>query len=108
MAVYPQTGQIAVNIPGASDEDRDETEAFTPEGLASDQSYVGIWSIHDNGNVAPHWTIGGPQGLLRQPRGLVLDPKNKNLIVSDKYLNGVATYHFPELFDTPAQQTAQR
>ena len=108
MAVYPQTGTIAVNIPGASDEDRDETEAFTPEGLASDQSYVGIWSIHDNGNVAPHWTIGGPQGLLRQPRGLVLDPKNKNLIVSDKYLNGVATYHFPELFDTPAQQTAQR
>ena len=54
------------------------------------------------------WTIAGPQGLLRQPRGLVLDAKNKNIIVSDKFLNGVATYHFPELFDTPAQQTAQR
>jgi len=107
MAIYPQGGKIALNIPGPGDDDRDETEAFTPEGLASDKSHVAVWSIYDNGNVAPMWTIGGPQGLLRQPRGLVLDVKHKNLIVSDKFLNGVATYHFPELFDTPAQQTAR-
>jgi hypothetical protein len=108
MAVFPQGGKIAVNIPGASDEDRDETEAFTPEGLASDKSYVGVWSIYDNGNVAPQWTIAGPHGLLRQPRGLVLDPKNKTLIVSDKYLNGVLTYHFPELFEAESpRQTAK-
>ena len=61
------------------------------------------------GRMRPMYTIGGPQGLLRQPRGLILDPKHQNLIVSDKYLNGVATYHFPELFapDT-RQQTTQR
>jgi DNA-binding beta-propeller fold protein YncE len=107
MAIYPQGGKIALNIPGPGDDDRDETEAFTPEGLASDKAHVAVWSIHDNGNVPPMWTIGGPQGLIRQPRGLVLDVKHKNLIVSDKFLNGVATYHFPELFDTPAQQTAR-
>jgi DNA-binding beta-propeller fold protein YncE len=107
MAVYGPTGKIVVNIPGGRDEERDEATAFSPEGLASDKSYVGVWSIYDNGDVAPQWTIAGPQGLLRQPRGLVLDPKNKNLIVSDKYLNGVATYHFPELFEDDAPQTAR-
>ena len=107
MAVYPQSGMIALNIPGPGDDDRDETAAFSPEGLASDKAHVAVWSILDSGNAAPRWTIAGPQGLLRQPRGLVLDPKNKNLIVSDKYLNGVATYHFPELFDTAAAQTAR-
>jgi DNA-binding beta-propeller fold protein YncE len=106
MTLYPPTGKILVNVPGLR-QDRDESEAFVPEGLASDKSYVGVWSIHDNGDVPPQWTIGGPQGLLRQPRGLTLDAKNKNLIVSDKYLNGVATYHFPELFDTRAPQTAR-
>jgi len=108
MAVYPPSGKIALNIPGpGGDDERGETGAFTPEGLASDKAHIGVWSIFDNGNVAPMWTIAGPQGLLRQPRGLVLDAKNKNIIVSDKFLNGVATYHFPELFDTPAQQTAR-
>ena len=70
---------------------------------------MSIWSIYDNGDVPPMYTIGGPQGLLRQPRGLILDPKHQNLIVSDKYLNGVATYHFPELFEPETGwQTAQR
>ena len=63
--------------------------------------------IHDDGNVAPHGTVGGPQGLHRQPRGLVLDAKHKNIIVSDKFLNGVATYHFPELFEPDTRQTAR-
>jgi hypothetical protein len=107
MAVYPPNGMIALNIPGPGDDDRDETAAFSPEGLASDKAHVAVWSIYDNGAVPPRWTIGGPQGLIRQPRGLVLDPKNKNLIVSDKYLNGVATYHFPELFESAAPQTAR-
>jgi hypothetical protein len=109
MTVYPPTGKIIVNIPGARDDDRDEAAPFSAEGLASDRSYIGIWSIYDNGNVAPQWTIGGPKGHLRQPRGVTLDPKNKNIIVSDKYLNGVLTYSFPELFEGgDARQTAQR
>lgn len=108
MALYPPTGKILVNVPGGEDEGRNETEAFTPEQLASDRSYVGVWSIDDNGDVPPQWTIGGPKGMLRQPRGLTLDPKNKTVIVSDKYLNGVLTYSFPEVFDPPrARETAR-
>ena len=107
MTLYPPTGKIIVNIPGAREDDRDEAAAFTAEGLSSDKSHIGVWSIYDSGNVAPRWTIGGPQGLLRQPRGVTLDPKNKNIIVSDKFLNGVATYNFPELFAAEAPQTAR-
>ena len=35
---------------------------------------------------------------LRMPRGVALDPKNKSLIVTDKRLNAVLTFHFPEIF----------
>jgi hypothetical protein len=107
MTVYPPTGKIIMNVPGAREDGRDEDEAFTPEGLASDKSYVGVWTIDDTGDVPPKWMIAGPKGALRQPRGVTLDSKNKTLIVSDKYLSGVLTYSFPELFATEAQQTAR-
>ncbi|MCH8268063.1 MAG: hypothetical protein IH846_11130 [Acidobacteria bacterium] len=65
---------------------------------ASTDSFVGAWSIHDHGDVPPRWMIGGPKGALLKPRGVALDPKNRALIVSDKKLNAVLTYYFPEIF----------
>lgn len=67
-------------------------------GRSSELGYVGVWSINDNGNVPPRWTIGGPKGLLRDTRGVAVDPKHKTVIISDKYVNGIATYSFPEIF----------
>ncbi|HWP83555.1 MAG TPA: hypothetical protein VNN17_00055 [Terriglobia bacterium] len=64
----------------------------------SEESFVGVWSIYDEGDVLPRWRIGGPFGALRQARGVALDPKNKSLIVSDKYLNAALTFYFPEIF----------
>jgi DNA-binding beta-propeller fold protein YncE len=86
-AVYPPTGRILVTVRGGSENE-----------LATEESFVGVWSIGDSGDVPPQWTIGGPKGMLRQPRGVALDPANKNLIISDKYLNAVLTYNFPEIF----------
>lgn len=63
-----------------------------------DPSFVGVWSVEDNGDVPPRWMIGGPNGMLKQPRGMDLDPKNKTVIISDKVLNAVLTYSFPEIF----------
>ena len=64
-----------------------------------DGAFVGVWSTtQDNGDAAPRWTIGGPFGDLKQPRGIALDVKGKNVIVSDKVLNAVLTYSFPEIF----------
>lgn len=73
--------------------------------LRNGLSFVGVWSIFDEGNVAPRWTIGGPLRMLRKPRGLDLDLKNQNVIVSDKELNAVLTFHVPEIFqDAPSPQ----
>ena len=67
--------------------------------VASDESFVGVWNYaEDEGDAPPLYTIGGPGGMLRQPRGVTLDPMNKTLIVSDKYLNAVISYYFPEVF----------
>jgi hypothetical protein len=72
----------------------------TPEESGpQDEAFVGVWSnLHDNGDVAPHWTIGGPYGVLKQPRGIDLDVKNKSVIITDKVLNSVLTFYFPEIF----------
>ena len=76
--------------------------------LRNGLSFIGVWSIFDEGNVAPRWTIGGPSRMLIKPRGLDLDVKNQNVIVSDKELNGVLTYHVPELFrEAPTSPRAQ-
>src|SRR3990167_3398432 len=67
-------------------------------------SFVGVWSIYDEGDVPPRWTIGGPNRMIVKPRGLDLDVKNQTVIVSDKELNGVLTYHVPELFREAPRQ----
>jgi DNA-binding beta-propeller fold protein YncE len=85
ITVYPPTGMILTANEGTGDR-------------ASTDSMVGVWSIHDDGDVPARFTIGGPNGMLRQARGVILDPKNKSVIVSDKYLNAVLTYRFPEIF----------
>ena len=79
------------------------------DGIQSERrnglSFVGVWSIYDDGNVAPRWTIGGPQRMISKPRGLDIDIKNQTVIVSDKDLNGVLTYHVPEIFrESPTPQ----
>ena len=68
-------------------------EEQEPEGV-----FVGVWSIHDTGDVAPRWFIGGPKSQMKKPRGIALNPKNKELIVADMRLNTVLTYYFPEIF----------
>jgi hypothetical protein len=88
LAVYPPKGEIIVSVRGAG----------PYAGLSSDEAFVGVWSINDNGDVPPKWTIGGPKGILRMPRGIALDVAHGNMMVSDKRLNAVLTFHFPELF----------
>ena len=84
--VYPPRGWIIATQPGPDDE------------LLPEATFVGIWSIHDEGNVAPRWKIGGPKSTLMKPRGVALDPENKEIIVADMRLNAVLTYYFPEIF----------
>jgi hypothetical protein len=86
MQAYSPKSLVVAAMPGAGD-------AQEPEGV-----FIGVWSIHDNGDVAPRWKIAGPKSVMKKPRGVVLNPKNKELIVSDMRLNAVLTYYFPEMF----------
>lgn len=64
-----------------------------PEGV-----FVGVWSIHDDGDVPPRWKLAGPRSTLKKPRGVALNPKDKEIIVADMTLNAVLTFYFPEMF----------
>jgi hypothetical protein len=86
-ALYPPTGRIIL------------TQRPGEQGiLGTDESFAGVWNITDSGDVPPHWTIGGPKGALLMPRGVAIDEKNKSVIITDKRLNAILTYSFPEIF----------
>ena len=73
-------------------------QAGTHDALHPDDGFIGIWSINDNGDVPPRWKIRGPNSTLIKPRGIVLDPKHKELIISDMARNSVMVFYFPEVF----------
>ena len=69
------------------------------EGRFALEDYVGVWSVFYDGDVPPRLTIGGPNLLLKDARGIAVDPKSKDVIVSDKTLNAVFRFHVPEAFN---------
>jgi hypothetical protein len=84
ITVYPPTKTILVGLPS--------NEKSSPN------NFVGVWKETDDGDVPPRWMIGGPNQLLRQVRGITVVPKQKEVVVSDKYVDAVMTYYFPEIF----------
>jgi hypothetical protein len=86
MAIYAPKGLIVATQPGAGGEQEPEN------------TFVGIWSVNDNGDVPPRWKLGGPKSQLKKPRGVALNVKHKEIIVADMRLNSVFTYYFPEIF----------
>ena len=87
MRIHPETGHLFV---------------------VQQAGYVGVWSLDDNGEVPPRYTVGGPKGMLQKPRGLDLDPKHNAVIVSDKALNAVLTYEMPQIFRSTTDGLAVR
>jgi hypothetical protein len=75
--------------------------------LGVNTGYVGVWSVEDSGNAPPRYVIGGPNGTLFDPRGVVLDVKNRSVLVSDKQLNAVLTYHVPAIFEASPTTSRQ-
>jgi hypothetical protein len=95
MQIYPKGGWIVVS-------------QISDGGTAIPQdTFVGVWSIYDNGDVPPRWKIDGkPSNIMLKPRGVALNPKHKELLVSDMRLNAVLTFSFPEMFDQEAKRPA--
>ena len=59
--VYPPQGKIIMAASIAPPSNRN-AESVVAESMASDRAFVGVWSIHDRGDVPPQWMIGGPRG----------------------------------------------
>lgn len=81
---------------GAARKTVEDTNNF--QSAEEAQSFLGVWSIDDDGDVAPRWTIA--HNILTEVRNLAVDPKHKTVIVADKGLNAILTFSFPEAFDT--------
>ena len=87
IAVYPPRKLVVAAQPGPVYE------------MEPKDAFVGVWSLDDDGDVPPLWKINvGPKSTMKKPFGLVLNPKHKELIVSDMRLQSVLTFYFPEMF----------
>jgi hypothetical protein len=75
--------------PGAPDNYQTPQEAST---------YVGVWSIDDSGDAPPRYTIA--HDLLKEFRNFAVNPKNREIMISDKSNNAIFTFSFPEAWET--------
>jgi len=75
---------------------------YAEKGLILTNSMDGwaVWSINDDGDVAPRWRIpvrqitGGGQNS-----GIAVIPKHKEIMIASALQNRVLTFYFPEMFD---------
>jgi hypothetical protein len=87
MAVYPPKRLIVATMPGNVDM------------MESPEAFLGVWTYDDQGDIEPKWKFPiGPKTTLKKPFGVVLNPKHKEVIISDMRLNGVVVFSAPEIF----------
>jgi hypothetical protein len=86
--MYPPKGKIIVPIRGA----------VTVNKTMAVDSFVGVYDINADGDVPPELILGGPRGVFQMIRGVAVNARHKELIVSDKRINAVLTFRLPELF----------
>lgn len=92
MQIYPKNGWIIV------------AQITSGDIAIPEDTFLGVWSIYDNGDVPPRWKIDGkPSNIMLKPRGVTLNPNHKEVIVSDMRLNAVLTFSFPEIYDQEAR-----
>jgi len=95
MQIYPEGKLVMIAMPGQ-------------QGLMEPpRVFVGIWSLDDDGDVPPKWTLNGAETTLKKPFGIAINPEHKELYVTDMRLNGVLTFSLPEVFQ-PVARTAAR
>jgi hypothetical protein len=70
------------------------------------QSFIGVWTVDDDGDVAPRYTIG--HNIFREIRNLAVDPKHKTVMAADKTNNDITTFDFHEAWDPFSAETAPR
>ena len=64
----------------------------------STKGFIGVWDIHDGGDVPPRAVIRGPASRLLEPGGVALDPGHGEVIAVDGGVNGYQVYLVPQFF----------
>jgi len=89
---------------GASPKRRDEPLNYqSPEEA---QTFIGVWSIDDDGDVAPRYTIG--HNIFKELRNLAIDPKHKTVVAADKTNNDITTFDFHEAWEPITPEKMER
>ncbi|MBF6571084.1 MAG: hypothetical protein IVW54_19640 [Candidatus Binataceae bacterium] len=60
--------------------------------------FVGIWNITDNGDIPPRAIIRGSTTELVEPGGIVLDPADGEIFVTEPVKGAIFGFMVPELF----------
>jgi hypothetical protein len=94
MQIYPEGRLVMIAMPG-------QQLLMEPPRV-----FVGIWSLDDDGDVPPRWTVNGDQTTLKKPFAIAINPEHKELYVTDMRLNGVLTFSVPEIFQPAPARTA--
>jgi hypothetical protein len=81
--------KTAGDLPGAPDNYQTAEDA---------QTFVGVWSIDDSGDVPPRYTT--LHNLLKEVRNFAVDAVHKEIMVSDKSANAIYTFSFPEAWES--------
>ena len=80
------------------------TEGDRPGGPGNYQTvedaamFIGVWSIDDNGDVPPRYTIG--HDTFMEFRNFAVNGKTREVMMSDKTRNSIFTFSFPEAWET--------
>ena len=69
-----------------------------PGQLGGENGFIGVWKYTDNGDVPPKAVIRGSKTQLVDPRGLEINPKDKEVYVADFLQNMLFTYRAPYIF----------
>lgn len=85
LVVYPEGKLVMLAIPGHG---------------------IGMWSLDDDGDVPPKWAVTGSQTTLKAPFAVALNPKDKEIYVTDMGLNGLVVFSTPEVFEPATSGTA--
>jgi hypothetical protein len=93
MAIYAEGKLVVVAMPGV-------------QGLVEPpRVFIGAWSLDDDGDVEPKFAIAGEGTTMKKSFSVALDKDHQDVIVSDMRLNGVMTFHVPEMFKPVAAPT---
>ena len=68
------------------------------------QTFLAVWSVDDDGDVAPRYTIA--HNIFKELRNIAVDPKHRTVIAADKTNNDINTWDFKEAWENFAPVTA--